>query len=332
MPKPPYKVPSMAEIKNIKWNGLNVVSTFSGCGGSCLGYRMAGYRVLYANEFIPAAQDAYKLNHPDSYLDLRDIRHIKASEILSKINLEVGELDLFDGSPPCASFSSAGKREKGWGEEKDYSSTRQRTDDLFFEYRRLLEELQPKVFVAENVSGLIKGTAKGYFLLILDALKSCGYEVRCKLLNAKWLGVPQSRQRIIFIGTREDIVATPAFPTPLDYFYTVKEVCPSIKMLRLSGKTNRWVSAQRPAATVVQSDGARTSKTAYFSAYQVKDVHNKIRHYSIPELKKISGFPDDFELTGTFAEQWERIGRAVPPVMMAKIAESIQNNIFQKYD
>jgi DNA (cytosine-5)-methyltransferase 1 len=163
MNKPPYRVPSMAEIANAKWNGYNVISTFSGCGGSSLGYKMAGYKVLWANEFIPAAQETYRANHPNTILDTRDIREVSADSILNAIGMQPGELDVFDGSPPCASFSTSGKRERGWGKVKKYSDTEQRVDDLFFEYARLIKGVQPKVFVAENVSGLVKGTAKGYF-------------------------------------------------------------------------------------------------------------------------------------------------------------------------
>ncbi len=126
--------------------------------------------------------------------------------------MKAGELDLFDGSPPCASFSTAGKREAGWGKVKDYSDTKQRTDDLFLEYVRLLRGLQPKVFVAENVSGLVKGVAKGYFLEILAALKASGYRVTCRVLDAQWLGVPQQRQRTIFVGVREDLGLDPVHP------------------------------------------------------------------------------------------------------------------------
>ena len=155
MNKPPYRVPSMAEIAALPWNGYSAVSTFSGCGGSSLGYKMAGFRVLWASEFIPAAQDTYRANHPATILDTRDIRNVQASDILGAIGMEPGDLDLFDGSPPCASFSTAGKREAGWGKVKAYSDTKQRTDDLFFEYSRLVKGVQPKVFVAENVSGLV---------------------------------------------------------------------------------------------------------------------------------------------------------------------------------
>lgn len=116
--KPKYKVPSMKEIEAIKWNGFKVVSTFSGGGGSCLGYRMAGFRVVYANEFVEEARRTYKANHPNSYLDGRDIRQVTGEDILSICGLKKGELDLFDGSPPCSAFSTAGAREKGWGRSK----------------------------------------------------------------------------------------------------------------------------------------------------------------------------------------------------------------------
>ncbi|WBB94202.1 DNA (cytosine-5-)-methyltransferase [Verrucosispora sp. WMMC514] len=227
--KPPYRVPSMAEIRNLPWNGLTAVSTFSGGGGSSLGYRMAGYRVLWASEFIPAARETYLANAaPYTTVDGRDIRKVTASDILTATGLKAGELDLFDGSPPCASFSTAGKREAGWGKVKKYSDSAQRTDDLFFEFVRLIEGVRPKVFVAENVSGLVKGSAKGYFIEIMRALKAAGYRVGAQLLDAQRLGVPQARQRLIFVGVRDDLGKDPVFPAPLPYRYTVRDALPHI--------------------------------------------------------------------------------------------------------
>ena len=159
MIKEKYSIPTMEDIRRIEWNGYNVISTFSGCGGSSLGYKMAGYKVLWANEFIPAAIDTYKANHLGTIVNTSDIRKLKPEEILDEIGLRVGDLDLFDGSPPCASFSMSGKREKLWGEVKKYSDTEQRVDDLFFEYVRLVRGLRPKVFMAENVAGLDMGKA-----------------------------------------------------------------------------------------------------------------------------------------------------------------------------
>ena len=228
--KPPYAVPSMATITTLPDNGYRVISTFSGCGGSCLGYRMAGFRILWANEFVPVAQASYKANAaPGSILDGRDIKHVQPEEILQATGLQRGDLDILDGSPPCQAFSTAGKRHKGWGKEKTYEhGAKQKNETLFDEYIRLLRGLQPKVFVAENVSGLVKGVAKGFFLQILHDLKGSGYKVEARLLDAQWLGVPQMRQRIIFIGIRNDLGLAPAFPKPLPYRYSVREALPWI--------------------------------------------------------------------------------------------------------
>lgn len=383
----------MTEIQAIPINGFTVVSTFSGCGGSCLGYRMAGFRVLWANEFIPAAQEVYRANHPESILNTQDIRTLAPSDILSAIKKRPGEIDILDGSPPCASFSTAGKRESGWGKVKQYSETVQRVDDLFFEYARLLEGLQPKVFVAENVSGLVKGVAKGYFLEILSALKACGYNVKAKLLDAQWLGVPQMRQRIIFVGVRNDLGLEPAFPKPLPYRYSVRDALPNLLAWQEDCGFNghRMRTAEIPIGTITQSgrgnlvEAYRDNRGAFgtgtpcivptecsmegyavgaeWDTLRLGEASGKYRNlvrpsldkpcptitqigghktvasvthptekrkFTIAELKRVSAFPDDFVLTGTYAQQWERLGRAVPPVMMAAIATTIRDEILCK--
>jgi len=331
--KPIYQVLTMEQIIQIPWNGFNAVSTFSGCGGSCLGYRMAGYKVLWANEFIPEAQKTYKANHPNSILDTRDIRKIRPGEILEAINLKKGELDIFDGSPPCSSFSTAGKREAGRGKVKEYSDTKQRTDDLFFEYTRILNGLQPKIFVAENVSGLIKGTAKGYFLEILKALKSCGYNVKCKVLDAQWLGVPQMRQRTIFIGVREDLGLDPVHPKPLDYQYTVRDALPWVTTYNYNKGIDKPLEEKSAdlcvANTVTKTISGGNGRVKWNISIDQSNSTEK-RKFSIAELRRICAFPDDFILTGSYAQQWERLGRAVPPVMMMHIAKTIQLEILEK--
>jgi DNA (cytosine-5)-methyltransferase 1 len=431
--KPPYRVPSMAEIAVLPWNGLTVVSTFSGCGGSCLGYRMAGFRVLWASEFVPAAADVYRRNHPGSVLDTRDIRSVKPEEVLAAAGKAPGEIDLLEGSPPCASFSTAGKRARHWGAVRPYSDTRQRTDDLFFEFVRLLRGIRPRAFVAENVSGLVKGVAKGYFLEILAALKGAGYVVEARLLDAQWLGVPQMRQRIFFQGVRADLGKAPAWPRPLPYRYSVRDVLTSAVSVPclVSGKKRarkstdghgpsvgadsiggcgpafagevevqiapvaafrdrrgafgkdgeisdspapavlaetagnlwieggnvcavEWQGADGPAPTIRggrplrvatgaeppcgwKAEDRRARRDAAsdpsptvlrhgtgFNGIVVEGVVER-RKFTIAELKRICAFPDDFVLTGTYAQQWERLGRAVPPLMMYHVARAIRD-------
>lgn len=225
--KPPYRVPLVSEIRKIKPNGFKVATTFAGAGGSSTGYRLAGFQIVWANEFVPIAQESYRANAmPYTIVDGRDIKQVQASEILAATKLQVGELDVFDGSPPCQAFSTAGKREKGWGTERHYEhGASQKNEELFFDYIRLRDGLMPKVFVAENVSGLVKGTAKGFFLEILKELKR-GYRVRAPLLDAQWLGVPQARQRIVFIGVRDDLEVDPPQVRPLPYRYSVRDALP----------------------------------------------------------------------------------------------------------
>lgn len=322
--KPPYRVPSMAEIEAIPWNGFTVASTFSGGGGSCLGYRMAGYRVAYAAEFVPEAQATYKANHPNSYLDRRDVRDIKGQEILDIVGTEI---DIFDGSPPCASFSTAGTREKGWGKVKKYSDVAQRTDDLFDEYIRLIGEIRPKVFVAENVPGLVRGTAKGYFIRVLRKMKDCGYNVSCRLLDASRLGVPQSRIRTIFVGVRGDLGKPPAHPRPFPFRYSVADVLPHVAWVKHGGKPNNWKRANTPNPTVVASGGS-VSPTAYLSGGSfIRTTSGDERRYNLEEVRKLCGFPEDFILTGSPERRWERMGRSVPPLMMSQVAKAIHKKV-----
>jgi DNA (cytosine-5)-methyltransferase 1 len=353
MKKPPYRVPSMTEIEAISWNDYKVASTFSGCGGSCLGYRMAGFRVVYANEFIEEAQNTYRANHPDSYLDTRDIRQVKPEDVLEKAGVKRGQLDLLDGSPPCSAFSSAGKREAGWGKVKAYSDKAQRVDDLFFEYVRLIDGIRPKVFVAENVSGLVKGTAKGYFKRILTALREPGYRVICRVLDAQWLGVPQMRQRTIFVGVRNDLKQDPAHPTPLPYRYTVGEAVDGLptageaKWLKPGTDTHRYWLVTKPGDDLSVACQKLTGKDSFRTHYKqsphqaantITQATQQLYHWDQPrtltlqELRRIGGFPDDFDLTGGFTQKWERIGRAVPPLMMFRIAEAVRDEILMKTD
>lgn len=355
-----YHVPTMKQIqKRIGTNGYKVVSTFSGCGGSCLGYEMAGYKVLYANEFIPEAQKTYRANHKNVYLDTRDIRIVQPEEILEITKLEKGELDLFDGSPPCSSFSTAGKREKGWGKQKNYSDTKQRTDDLFYEYIRILKGLMPKVFVAENVKGLALGKAVGMLKDFMQRMEQCGYNVTAQILDAQYLGVPQHRERCIIIGVRNDIGIKPPLIKPIDYIVTVGEALKGVKnnqeeieMLEYSlqkyriGKIAKNLpknprnriqgssimhgsyfnlvreSIYCPCSTICQMNGAEYASGNLHPLYD--------RKFTIPELKRICSFPDDFILTGSYKKQWERLGRAVPPIMMYHISKTIQKEVLDK--
>jgi DNA (cytosine-5)-methyltransferase 1 len=339
---------------------FNVVSLFAGAGGSSTGYRLAGGKVLAINEFIEEAQKAYAINYPDTYIFKDDVRKITGNDILEQINLKVGELDILDGSPPCSSFSMAGKREKGWGQVKKYSDKEQRTDDLFFEYARILKEIQPKVFVAENVKGLTMGVASDLlgsdqFDLfgeekdtIYHNLANCGYDVRFKVLNAKNYGVPQMRERTIFIGVRNDIKHKISFPmgNVVDVV-TAREAFLDLQpddFRKLSAEQNRVYDLMNYGESMSACGVRLNQKISGFGRIKISPdkpcntatTKPELYHYeekrtlSINELKRVCSFPDDYYCGENFFDKWERLGRSVPPLMMKAIAEHIFENVLSK--
>lgn len=326
--KPPYVIPSMAAINALPSTGVTVADLFSGCGGTCLGWRMTGAKILYACEFVPIAQDSYRANMSSStFLDTRDVKQVTGEDLLAKIDMQPGQLDVLTASPPCQSFASCGPRDKNWGKGKTYEhGVTQCNEDLFYEFIRILAVVQPKVFVAENVLGLVKGKAKGYFLTILAKLKASGYRVAVQAIDAQWLGVPQARPRTIFIGVRNDLARDPVFPKPFVYQYTVNDVLPWIVREKHSGFPNNWQPSNKPASTIVAS-GGRLTETAYLSGgawIEALTDHGIVRRrFTIDELKVLCSFPADFILKGTFEQQWERLGNSVLPLFAKAIAEPL---------
>lgn len=470
--KPPYRVPLLPEIRSVEPCGLTVMSTFSGCGGSCLGFEWAGYRPLLAVEFVPAAAETYRLNHPGVPVYTDDIRSLTAQKAMKLMGVRKGELDVLEGSPPCESFSSAGKLSDGWGQVRDYSDGKKQVmDDLFFEFTRLLGGIKPRAFVAENVSGLARGVSKGYFKRIHAELKAQGYRVEARMLDAQWLGVPQRRQRVIFVGVREDVGLDPVFPTPLPYRYSIRDALRGLSRVEsVSSRdghefTRQEIDPDGPVTTILKNgaglqryevidrvvyenggDGgaARTGRdeedldapvraitnaggsahghfkverglgevigveveggwpwkrgsvdepvaTITKGGYGAGGTHlvERARHveegqplkndypdrwaelapgeadpehhdlirtdpdqpsptvtriggasnrsavthpddprkFSIPELRRLCGFPDDFALTGSYAQQWERLGNSVPPPMMHAVAVALRDRL-----
>lgn len=328
--KPPYRISNMAEIEAMPTNGLKVASMFSGVGGSSLGYRMAGYRVLWASEFVSEAAAIYRANCPATIVDQRDIRMVQSDEILQATGLKTGELDILDGSPPCASFSTAGKREKYWNQIRPYAGLKQRVDDLFDEYIRIVRGIRPRVFIAENVAGLTRGVARGYFNRIRRDLITLGYRVGARQLDAQWLGIPQTRLRLFFIGVREDLARDPVFPLPFPYRYMVSEVLPHIKHIERAvgfkngirfrvSKGRTLYHSTVPIATIL------ASQPLLVEAVNESSSLLECRKMTIAEAKLLSSFPEDFALGGTYAKQWEFLGRAVPPLMMRAVAATIRS-------
>ena len=309
-------------------NSPTVVSTFAGGGGSSLGYSMAGFRELLAVEWDDNAVATFKRNFPGVPVYHGDIRKLTAAEVLDITGLRPGQLDVLDGSPPCQGFSVAGRRQLD-----------DPRNQLFRDFVRLLRGIRPRTFVMENVSGMVRGNMKLLFAEIMQELKASGYVVKTRLLNAKWFGVPQNRERLIFVGVRRDLEIEPVHPGPEWLPVSVREALRGVHnteadlqpaMLRKTMQIYRVLHGlespkhfglvqlkwNRPSNTIIRDAGNSTTAT----------IHpREKRRLTIKEVKRLGSFPDDFVLTGTYKQQWSIIGNSVPPLMMEAIARRIRS-------
>ncbi|MCP5018896.1 MAG: DNA cytosine methyltransferase [Ketobacter sp.] len=295
-------------------NAPTVISTFAGGGGSSTGYHMAGFRELLAVEWDDNAVETLRLNYPDLDIYHGDIAKLTVKEVLKRTGLQPGDLDIFDGSPPCQGFSTAGIRVM--------SDPR---NQLFKEYVRLLRGLQPKVFVMENVSGMVKGKMKLVFVEILKELKASGYKVSARLLNAMYFHVPQSRQRLIFIGVRDDLGIEPSHPGAESGGITLRRAGINHEIGVRKSVLNREYHKGRKrrfnpsdVAYAITKQGAFGVRLAQLDPIKIDD------------LKKIASYPPCYELAGNRVRQWQRIGNSVPPLFMEAIARHIRTEILDK--
>ena len=362
-------------------NKFTVISTFAGGGGSSTGYRLAGGNILCVNEFVEEARNTYKENYPNTPILPDDINKLSGQEFLDISGLDVGELDILDGSPPCSAFSMAGNVSHGkgnthkdaFGKTKGYSDIKEvsNIEDLFFEFLRVADVIKPKVIIAENVAGLTMGEAKQYFNKIQNTFEKIGYDVCAKVLNSAYFGVPQTRNRVFFIGIRSDITLQIGLT-----FMNIESIFPTENksMVILKDALNNLEYDDEEVKTLTE----KFTNTAYWRDTGSKmpinpekvltgmDYHHKGHHFNlkrvslekpaptltamgsndttagafhwneprkltIGELKRIQSLPDDFVLTGKWNQQSERIGRMVPPLLLKSIADSVYENVIKEY-
>lgn len=323
---------------------LKVVSLFSGCGGMDLGFRggftVLGreyeknpYEIIFSNDILKHPCQTYEFNfHSTPYCC--DIRELDYSLL--------PEADVVIGGFPCQDFSVAGKR-------KGLSAERGR---LYQEMKKVIAYCRPKAFVAENVDGIRK-TAKGddtsALDIILDDLRSIGYSVVYKPLNAADYGVPQNRVRVIIIGIRNDLQKTACYPTP--YFgegkkypwVTSREAiddlwelldCPNVanhstrdysKAKFYPGKTmqgNCQIKADKPAPTI-RSEHHGNIEGHYRSYCDDPEDVSGWRRLSVRECARLQTFPDNFIFPVSSSDAYKEIGNAVPPVLAWHIARAL---------
>lgn len=326
MPKFNYKwkLSDGYPAKGVKYHGTTVFSTFSCGGGSSMGYKLAGYDVVAANDIDPKMQMVYEKNHkPDQYI-LSDVR-----DLLDRDDLP--EVDLLDSSPPCTSFSIAGRWTKDWGVEKKYKEgqSRQILDDLFFETIKLVEKTRPKVFVGENVQRITQGKAMEYTREIVKQLKALGYTTQVFVLNSADMGMPQRRKRAFFIANRLGKKINLSFN---EKHVTLREISDESDTESNLTETYKkyWAEAEleQPvgkfaARRKLSYDNVPRTATATHVNYHPKYP----RELNIKEQLKVSSWPEDYDFCGL--KPHYIMGMSVPPVMMANVAHEIYEQLLK---
>ena len=192
---------------------FNYISFFSGGGGSSAGYKLAGGDCLFVNEMQRTAMDTYLANWPGTPNICDDIKNVTGQQIMEMTGLQVGELDILDGSPPCPPFSMSGTKRKGWNKEKvAYGMKQKNIEDLTWEQIRIVGEMKPKVVVCENVKGLTMDYAQDHLNLMVRDFESHGYSTVYKVLKGHEQGVPQKRERVFIVSVRNDVLDAIGMP------------------------------------------------------------------------------------------------------------------------
>ncbi len=324
---------------------MELISLFSGCGGLDLGFKKAGFKFVWANEYDKTITPTFKKNFPNVPLDTRSITEINPSEIPN--------CDGIIGGPPCQSWSEAGAL-RGIDDDRG---------KLFLDYVRFIKEKKPKFFLAENVSGILFSRHSSALDTIFKHFLDIGYNVSFKLLDANDYGVPQNRKRVIIVGyptSYEDFFFPPKpnsyKPTLKDAIYHLKDnVVSSLSKNKPNPNTivpnheymtgnfssiymsrNRVRNWDEPSFTI-QAGGRhapchpQAPIMKKVKTDQRKFVHGKKKLYrrlSIRECAAIQTFPEDFILEySQLAHGYKMIGNAVPVEFARKLALQIKKDL-----
>lgn len=302
---------------------ITVISLFSGCGGMDLGfiggfeflgrqYQKTGFKIIWANEISAAACKTYRRNLG---------AYIIEGDICNEIDNLPETADVIIGGFPCQDISINGKMLGITGKRSS----------LYTYIVDAVKRVHPKVFIAENVGGLLLKKNSESYKKIMDDFGSLGYNVNCRLYHAEEYGVPQTRERVFIVGTQNGLPAfVPPAPTTSTNPVSVREAIGDLEdeaenkafahvwsKANISGEQgNRRMLADRPGYTIRA------------------ECHGNIQfHYSLPrrismrEAARIQSFPDNFVFPCGLRDTERQIGNAVPPVLAWYVANSVKTVI-----
>lgn len=326
----------------IESNDITAIELFAGAGGLALGLEQAGIKTLEYVEFDKACCETLRSNRPEWNVVCDDIHNVDFTSYLGKV-------DLVTGGFPCQAFSFAGKK-------LGFEDTR---GTLFHEFARCVKEVQPKIFLAENVRGLVSHDHGRTLDTIIEVLEDLGYTTQYQVLNAAYYGVGQKRERIVIIGIRNDLALEFTYPKADDKMTTLRQALkdcpPSIgeeysekkrKVLELVPPGGCWVDlpedvakaymgksyysggGRRGMARRISWDEPSLTLTCSPSQKQTERCHpEETRPFTVREYARIQSFPDDWRFCGGITDQYKQIGNAVPVEMARRIGVQLKKAI-----
>lgn len=312
-------------LKSIQKSNYKVVELFAGCGGLALGLENAGLKSEMLVEIDSTASNTLKMNRPDWNVLNQDVAKLDYTNI---------QADFVTGGFPCQAFSYAGKR-------LGFEDTR---GTLFFEYARAIKEINPKVFLAENVRGLERHDEGRTLETMIRILSDLGYFVRYKILKSQYFDVPQKRERLVIIGVRKDVGNKIAFPKEKNYTVSMKDALDGVP----ESAGQKYTESKKKIMDLVPEGGywrnlpPEIQKTYMGASYflgggktgmarrlswnepsltltcnpaqkQTERCHpSESRPLTTREYARIQTFPDDWKFAGSTAAHYKQIGNAVP--------------------
>ncbi|MBC1551546.1 DNA (cytosine-5-)-methyltransferase [Listeria booriae] len=347
-----FKNSMYTDVSSVKPSkNFTVLELFAGAGGLALGLEKSGLKTIGAIELDKSACDTLKRNRENWNVINGNIVEIANEGISNYINIGVGELDLLSGGYPCQAFSYAGMK-RGL---EDARGT------LFYSYAQILQDLMPKMFLAENVKGLVNHDNGNTLSTMLKVFSDIGYTVKWDILKATDYNVAQKRERIVMIGVRNDIASLHtegfSYPMPHSKTLTLKDVLKNVpksagtkypdskkKVLELVPPGGYWRDlperiAKEYMGKSYYSGGGRTGMARRLSwdepsltltcspaQKQTERCHpDETRPFTIREYARIQSFPDDWVFECSITNAYKQIGNAVPVNLAKAIGKSIIN-------
>lgn len=321
------------------------VELFAGAGGLALGLEQAGFENLLSNDFDKDSCNTLKLNRPNWNVICDSVENLAEQDLLEMLNIKEGELDLLSGGYPCQSFSYAGKR-LGLNDVRG---------TMFYYYAKILKQLKPKMFLAENVKGLVSHDNGKTLQTMINVFEEIGYRVQYKVLNAWDYGVAEKRERIVIIGIRNDIPIEFEYPTPHEYKPVLRDALKNVpksegvsypqskkEVFDLVPPGGCWRDLPEDVARIYMKGsynlgGGKTGMARRISwdepsltilcspcMKQTDRCHpDETRPFTIRESARIQSFPDTWQFAGSLNSKYKQIGNAVPVNLAKEIGLSI---------